>query len=82
MQVESKERPESALIRELQEELGIEVRLLGNRKTDTAALQIPDNLISCLYLYGMQVDEADLRPLTFASHPYDNFHLLMPLYGA
>ncbi|EIE22741.1 hypothetical protein COCSUDRAFT_36833 [Coccomyxa subellipsoidea C-169] len=48
--VEPKERPEAALIRELQEELGIEV------------------------------DEADLRPLSFASHPYDNFHLLMPLY--
>ena len=23
----------------------------------------------------------DLEPLTFASHEYDDFHLLMPLYG-
>ena len=44
------ERPETALIRELREELGI----------DTEA--------SCL------------APLTFASHSYDGFHLLMPLY--
>jgi 8-oxo-dGTP diphosphatase len=44
------ERPEEALIRELHEELGIEVK------------------------------EACLAPLTFASHAYDDFHLLMPLY--
>jgi 8-oxo-dGTP diphosphatase len=44
------ETPETALIRELAEELGI----------DVAA--------SCL------------APLTFASHSYPNFHLLMPLY--
>jgi 8-oxo-dGTP diphosphatase len=44
------ERPEAALIRELDEELGITVR------------------------------EACLAPLTFASHGYDDFHLLMPLY--
>lgn len=44
------ETPEKALIRELHEELGIDVR--G----------------SCL------------APLTFASHTYDRFHLLMPLY--
>jgi 8-oxo-dGTP diphosphatase len=44
------ETPETALIRELMEELGI----------DVAA--------SCL------------APLTFASHSYPNFHLLMPLY--
>ena len=48
--VESGERPEAALIRELAEELGIEV------------------------------EEACLAPLTFASHAYENFHLLMPLY--
>lgn len=28
------------------------------------------------------VQEADLKPLTFASHSYETFHLLMPLYGA
>jgi 8-oxo-dGTP diphosphatase len=44
------ERPEIALIRELQEELGI------------------------------VVNEACLAPLTFASHSYADFHLLMPLY--
>ena len=44
------ETPERALIRELEEELGI----------DTEA--------SCL------------APLTFASHAYPDFHLLMPLY--
>lgn len=45
------ERPEQALIRELREELGIEVKA------------------PCL------------APLTFASHAYDDFHLLMPLYA-
>ncbi len=44
------ERPEEALIRELKEELGIDVK------------------------------EACLAPLTFASHVYPDFHLLMPLY--
>ncbi|MBV9064400.1 MAG: (deoxy)nucleoside triphosphate pyrophosphohydrolase [Methylobacteriaceae bacterium] len=44
------ERPEEALIRELNEELGIKVE------------------VPCL------------APLTFASHAYDEFHLLMPLY--
>jgi 8-oxo-dGTP diphosphatase len=44
------ESPESCLIRELREELGV----------DTEA--------SCL------------APLTFASHAYERFHLLMPLY--
>ncbi|HHI70107.1 MAG TPA: 8-oxo-dGTP diphosphatase MutT [Rhodobacteraceae bacterium] len=49
--VESGETPESALIRELQEELGI------------------DTWSSCL------------APLTFASHSYKDFHLLMPLFA-
>jgi 8-oxo-dGTP diphosphatase len=48
--IEPGERPETALIRELKEELGIDVAQ------------------SCL------------APLTFASHAYDDFHLLMPLY--
>jgi len=48
--VEAGERPETALIRELEEELGIVVR------------------------------EDCIAPLTFASHAYDDFHLLMPLY--
>ncbi len=29
---------------------------------------------------GIAVKAACLAPLTFASHPYDDFHLLMPLY--
>ena len=29
---------------------------------------------------GISVKEACLAPLTFASHAYDDFHLLMPLY--
>jgi 8-oxo-dGTP diphosphatase len=49
--VDPGETPEIALIRELQEELGI------------------DTWASCL------------APLTFASHTYEDFHLLMPLYA-
>ena len=49
--VEPGETPEQALIRELQEELGI------------------NTWASCL------------APLTFASHAYPEFHLLMPLFA-
>ena len=48
--VEAGETPEAALIRELEEELGI------------------NTWASCL------------APLTFASHSYPDFHLLMPLF--
>jgi 8-oxo-dGTP diphosphatase len=48
--IEPGETPEAALIRELAEELGIDVKA------------------SCL------------APFTFASHRYEDFHLLMPLY--
>ena len=48
--VEPGERPEEALIRELHEELGIDVVA------------------------------AALEPVCFASHAYEAFHLLMPLY--
>ena len=48
--VEQGELPEEALIRELREELGIDV------------------VKSCL------------APLAFASHSYEDFHLLMPLF--
>jgi 8-oxo-dGTP diphosphatase len=48
--IDAGESPEAALIRELQEELGIDVA------------------------------EACLAPFTFASHRYEKFHLLMPLY--
>ncbi|TMV39138.1 (deoxy)nucleoside triphosphate pyrophosphohydrolase, partial [Thioclava sp. BHET1] len=30
---------------------------------------------------GIQTQESCLAPLTFASHSYDDFHLLMPLYA-
>ena len=30
---------------------------------------------------GVRTKVACLAPLTFASHTYDDFHLLMPLYG-
>lgn len=48
--IETGERPETTLIRELNEELGIRVK------------------------------EDCLAPFAFASHGYDAFHLLMPLY--
>jgi 8-oxo-dGTP diphosphatase len=48
--IEPGETPEAALIRELHEELGIEV------------------------------SPKCLAPFTFASHAYETFHLLMPLY--
>lgn len=48
--VEIGETPEEALIRELEEELGIRTQ------------------VACL------------APLTFASHRYEDFHLLMPLF--
>ncbi|MBT8153553.1 8-oxo-dGTP diphosphatase MutT [Epibacterium ulvae] len=49
--IEPGETPEAALVRELQEELGI------------------NTWKSCL------------APLTFASHSYEDFHLLMPLFA-
>lgn len=30
---------------------------------------------------GIAVEAGDLTPITFASHTYRNFHLLMPLYA-
>ena len=48
--VQDDERPEVALVRELKEELSIDIA------------------------------ESCLAPLTFASHSYESFHLLMPVY--
>jgi 8-oxo-dGTP diphosphatase len=48
--VEAGETPEAALIREIREELAIDI------------------------------SSACLAPFTFASHAYETFHLLMPLY--
>ena len=50
--VELGETPETALIRELEEELGI------------------------------LVSDKHLKSITFASHSYENFHLLMPLFAS
>ena len=50
--LEAGELPETALVRELKEELGIDLT------------------------------ESCLAPLTFASHLYEDFHLLMPVYVA
>lgn len=30
---------------------------------------------------GIAVNAVDLKPLTFASHTYEKFHLLMPVYA-
>lgn len=49
--MEAGETPEAAIVRELKEELGIDI---------------------C---------EPCLAPLSFASHAYDDFHLLMPLFA-
>ncbi len=48
--IEPGETPDAAIIREMREELGIEIK------------------------------QPCLAPLTFASHSYEKFHLLMPLF--
>lgn len=45
----------------------------GERPEETLIRELHEEL-------GITVKEACLAPLTFASHPYDGFHLLMPLY--
>jgi 8-oxo-dGTP diphosphatase len=45
----------------------------GERPEDTLIRELHEEL-------GIVVNEACLAPLTFASHAYDGFHLLMPLY--
>ncbi|WP_416897031.1 MAG: (deoxy)nucleoside triphosphate pyrophosphohydrolase [Minwuia sp.] len=35
----------------------------------------------CAEELGIGIDAADLSPLTFASHGYDDFHLLMPVFA-
>jgi 8-oxo-dGTP diphosphatase len=45
----------------------------GERPEDTLIRELDEEL-------GIAVKAACLAPLTFASHPYEDFHLLMPLY--
>jgi 8-oxo-dGTP diphosphatase len=45
----------------------------GERPEETLIRELEEEL-------GIAVQEACLAPLTFASHRYDDFHLLMPLY--
>jgi 8-oxo-dGTP diphosphatase len=45
----------------------------GERPEDTLIRELHEEL-------GITVREACLAPLTFASHAYADFHLLMPLY--
>lgn len=45
----------------------------GERPEQTLVRELKEEL-------GISVKEACLAPLTFASHAYDTFHLLMPLY--
>ncbi len=45
----------------------------GERPEDALIRELREEL-------GIIVKEACLAPLTFASHAYDSFHLLMPLY--
>jgi 8-oxo-dGTP diphosphatase len=45
----------------------------GERPEDTLIRELNEEL-------GITVKEACLAPLTFASHTYSEFHLLMPLY--
>ena len=45
----------------------------GERPEETLIRELAEEL-------GITVKEACLAPLTFASHPYESFHLLMPLY--
>jgi 8-oxo-dGTP diphosphatase len=45
----------------------------AERPEDTLIRELREEL-------GIRVDEACLAPLTFASHSYPTFHLVMPLY--
>jgi 8-oxo-dGTP diphosphatase len=45
----------------------------GERPEDALIRELKEEL-------GIVVNEACLAPLTFASHTYEDFHLLMPLY--